>query len=133
MVDERRSDRAGISRRELLRQAGRVLLAPAALLIAGQAGAASGPPPPKPPLDRVTVFRLRTCPPGQAVRKGCSCNACLQHAQNKVFASQQAADLHRAHKHCNCVIVPEVIRVAEFRQMFLPGTAFARQVFDRRW
>jgi hypothetical protein len=123
-----------MNRRELLRRAGQVILAPAALWIAGAAEGAPKPPP-KPPLpqDRVTVFRLRPCPPGQVAFRGCSCNACVQHAKNKYFASKVAADLHRAHKHCNCVIVPEVVRVAEFRQMFLPGTAFAREVFDRRW
>jgi hypothetical protein len=127
MADETRSDRAGSSRREVLRQAGRLLLAPAALLIAGKVEAAPGLP-----AQGVLVFRLRPCPPGVGVRR-CSCNACVQHAMNKYFATPAAADSHRAHKYCNCVIVPEVVAPAQFQQMFLPGTRQARQVFDRRW
>jgi hypothetical protein len=127
MADERRPERAGRSRREVLRQAGQLLLAPASLLIAGKAEASPAAPP-----QGVIVFRLRPCPPSVGVRR-CSCNACVQHAMNKFFATPWAADSHRAHKHCNCVIVPEVVAVAQFQQMFLPGTRLARQVFDRRW
>jgi hypothetical protein len=127
MADEKRSDQAGISRRDVLRQAGRLLLAPAALLIAGKVEAGT-----LVPTKGVTVFRLRPCPPGVGVRR-CSCNACVQHASNKYFATQSAADAHRAHKHCNCVIVPEVIAPAQFQQMFRLGTRQARLVFDRRW
>jgi hypothetical protein len=127
MADEKRSDQAGISRRDVLRQAGQLLLVPAALLIAGKVEAGTGQPP-----KGVTVFRLRPCPPGVGVRR-CSCNACVQHAMNKYFATPSAADGHRAHKHCNCVIVPEVIAPAQFQQMFLLGTRQARLVFDRRW
>jgi hypothetical protein len=116
-----------MNRRELLRRAGRAVLAPAALLIVGNAGAAPLLPP-----NGVTVFRLRPCPPGVGIRR-CSCNACVQHAKNKFFTSQAAADSHRAHKHCNCVIVPQVIPLAQFQQMFLPGTRLARREFDLRW
>jgi hypothetical protein len=107
----------------VLRKAGQLLLAPAALLIAGKVEAA-----PK----GVIVFRLRPCPPSVGVRR-CSCNACVRHAMNKYFATPVAADSHRAHKHCNCVIVPELVTAAQYQQMFLPGTRLARQVFDRRW
>jgi hypothetical protein len=31
------------------------------------------------------------------------------------------------------VIVPELIALADFQQMFLPGTRLARRVFDLRW
>jgi hypothetical protein len=127
MADDRGSERAGISRREALRRVGQVLLAPAALLLGRIAEAAPGLPP-----KGVTVFRLRPCPPSVGVRR-CSCNACVQHAQNKFFATQAAADSHRAHKHCNCVIVSEVITPLQFQLMFRPGTRLARQVFDRRW
>jgi hypothetical protein len=38
--------------------------------------------------------------------KGCSaCNACIRHASNKRFATERAANRHRAHKHCNCKVV----------------------------
>jgi hypothetical protein len=127
MAEETRSDGPGICRREVLRQAGKLLLAPAALLIAGKVEAGTLPPP-----RGVTVFRLRPCPPGVGVRR-CSCNACVQHAMNKYFATLSAADSHRAHKHCNCVIVPEMVTPAQYQQMFLLGTRQARQVFDRRW
>jgi hypothetical protein len=126
MADERRSNGTGSSRREVLRRAGQLLLAPAAMLIAGRVEAAPGVP------QGVIVFRLRPCPPSAGVRR-CSCNACVQHAKNKYFATPLAADSHRAHKHCNCVIVPELVSAAQFRQMFLPGTRLARQVFDQRW
>jgi hypothetical protein len=37
---------------------------------------------------------------------GCAaCNACVNHAKNKRFATRRAADTHRAHKHCNCRVV----------------------------
>jgi hypothetical protein len=56
-----------------------------------------------------TVWRLdafygpcKTHPRG----KGCSaCNACINHAKNKRFATEQAANRHRAHRHCNCQVV----------------------------
>src|SRR5262249_22115725 len=121
MADEERSDQPGVSRREVLRPAGKLLLAPATLLIAGTVEAA-----PRMPPQGVPVFRLRPYPPSVGARR-CSCNACVQHAMNKYFASPAAADSHQAHKHCNCVIVPEVVTVAQFQQMFLPGTQFTRQ------
>jgi hypothetical protein len=38
--------------------------------------------------------------------KGCNaCNACINHAKNKRFATERAANRHRAHKHCNCRVV----------------------------
>ena len=38
--------------------------------------------------------------------KGCSaCNACINHAKNKRFATERAANKHRAHRHCNCRVV----------------------------
>jgi hypothetical protein len=33
-----------------------------------------------------------------------SCNACKAHGANKLFASKEAADAHRAHPYCNCAI-----------------------------
>jgi hypothetical protein len=56
-----------------------------------------------------TVWRLDALygPCGAHPRgKGCSaCNACINHAKNKRFATEQAAHKHRAHKHCNCRVV----------------------------
>jgi hypothetical protein len=123
MAEEKRLNGAGSSRREVLRRAGQLLLAPAALLMAGKVEAAP---------QGILVYRLRTCAGGVGLRR-CSCNACAQHAKHKYFATPAAADRHRAHKHCNCVIVSEMVPVAQYLQMFLPGTRLARQVFDRRW
>jgi hypothetical protein len=33
-----------------------------------------------------------------------SCRACVAHGANKLFASKEAADAHRAHPNCNCAI-----------------------------
>jgi anaerobic selenocysteine-containing dehydrogenase len=33
-----------------------------------------------------------------------SCRACRLHGANKLFASKEAADTHRAHPNCNCAI-----------------------------
>jgi hypothetical protein len=33
-----------------------------------------------------------------------SCRACVSHGANKLFASEEAADEHRAHPNCNCAI-----------------------------
>jgi hypothetical protein len=123
MANERRPNGAGSSRREVLRRAGQLLLAPVTLLLAGKVEAAP---------QGVIVFRLRTCADGVG-RRRCSCHACEKHAKNKYFVTPAAADSHRAHKHCNCVIVSETVSVAQYQQMFLPGTRLFRQVFDRRW
>lgn len=123
MAEEKRLERVGIGRRAVLRKAGQLLLAPAAILIAGTVEAAP---------QGVIVYRLRTCGDGVG-RRRCSCNACEKHAQNKYFATPMAAHLNRAHKHCNCAIVQEVVAPGQFRKMFLPGTGQVRLVFDRRW
>ena len=128
MAKEKRSDRAGIGRREALRRVGQLLLAPIALLIAGKVEAA-----PRVSAPGVPVFRLRPCPSSGGVRRCSSCKACVNHATNKYFATPAAADRHRAHRHCNCVIVREVVPLGQFQQMFLPGTRQARVMFDRRW
>jgi hypothetical protein len=48
--------------------------------------------------------------PGGTRPDGCgscaSCNACIKHGANKLFASEAAADANRAHPNCNCEIRP---------------------------
>jgi hypothetical protein len=63
--------------------------------------------------------------------RGCAaCNACVKHAKNKRFATRQAADRHRAHKHCNCRVVKGgKISRAAYNDLFgKPGKLHARQI-----
>ena len=39
-----------------------------------------------------------------STRKKKACNACKQHALNKIFSSRKAAEKSRAHTGCNCSI-----------------------------
>jgi hypothetical protein len=54
----------------------------------------------------VPIFKLgsqapiHTCAPGAGVCT--ACNACTSHAANKIFASADAANAHRAHPGCRC-------------------------------
>ena len=58
----------------------------------------------------VTVYRLST----RGIR---SCNACVKHAQFKVFTTYDAADQNRAHVGCNCPVVEQFIPVANFNNI----------------
>jgi len=70
--------------------------------------------------DKVVAYKLS--------RRGHqSCNACKQHAQNKLFLTQAAADANRAHAGCNCRIKPVSLPVVLHGQFFVNG-----QVYDRR-
>ncbi len=60
--------------------------------------------------------------------------ACARHAANKLFASPEAADQHRAHPGCNCQVVkggdlPESTWV----ELFGSPASVARVAVDRRW
>jgi hypothetical protein len=62
---------------------------------------------------------------------GCSaCNACINHAKNKRFATRHAADTHRAHKHCNCRVVKggKISRSAYIDLFGKPGNLHARTI-----
>jgi hypothetical protein len=79
------------------------------------------------------------CPitPGDAHAHGGSChacNACHLHGDNKIFASEVAADANRAHLHCKCLVVeggelPLDIWIA----LFGDPHALEREHVDRRW
>ncbi|HKP89835.1 MAG TPA: hypothetical protein VJT75_07635 [Thermoleophilaceae bacterium] len=63
--------------------------------------------------------------------RGCAaCNACVNHAKNKRFATRHAADTHRAHKHCNCKVVKggKISRSAYNDLFGKPGALHARQI-----
>jgi hypothetical protein len=76
-----------------------------------------------------TAFRLVTgCP---ATKKPpCACNACEQHAANKLFAAKTA--VVRAHPRCNCKVdsldLPSAVWTALFQPPGLPAT----KVVDKR-
>lgn len=66
-------------------------------------------------------------------RRTCEgCNACKQHAANKLFSSRQA--LWRAHENCNCDIVEERIpQQAWYGYFGFPGCRRqGRKEFDKR-
>ena len=63
--------------------------------------------------------------------RGCSaCNACVNHAKNKRFATRQAANTHRAHKHCNCKVVKggKISRSAYSDLFGKPGHLHAKSI-----
>lgn len=69
-------------------------------------------------------------------RDGCtggscaSCSACLHHAANKLFTTEQVAEANHAHPGCRCVVVPgpELLR-AVYDQIFIGDIT----AVDRRW
>jgi hypothetical protein len=73
----------------------------AATALAGAAPAALGN-------KRKAVYKLGANEPYYHCRSGDStcegCKACHKHARHKLFPSENAADRHRAHKHCRCGI-----------------------------
>jgi hypothetical protein len=97
----------------------------AAIGFPGLAGAASG----------VTVYRLdavhRQGPGGYS--KGCAgCNACRNHARNKVFATRKAADAGRAHTNCNCRVIKTSISPRTYARFFGSAEKPSRDVVDLR-
>ncbi len=62
------------------------------------------------------------------------CKACRLHAQNKLFASAQAADLQRAHPYCKCeVVLGEALPFGTWTALFGAPNSLARAAVDRRW
>jgi len=73
-----------------------------------------------PPPGKVNAFKLS--------RNGQSaCRACKLHARYKLFVSRDAADTHRAHRGCNCVIKQVRISTGDADRYFANS-----QVYDRR-
>ena len=63
-----------------------------------------------------------------------ACKACHKHAANKLFATADSANLHRAHTGCHCTVVvggslPEDV----WTQLFGPVDQLTRDSVDRRW
>jgi hypothetical protein len=63
-----------------------------------------------------------------SARGGGVCNACRNHDMNRFHRTIRAADGNRAHKGCNCAIVPHRIPVATYNKYFQH-----RDVYDLRW
>jgi hypothetical protein len=63
-----------------------------------------------------------------------TCKACLAHADNKKFATREAAEAHRAHPGCRCSIMMSTVSKDEYIDLFGdPTTGNAKIVSDRRW
>lgn len=69
-----------------------------------------------------TAYRLSTH--GHRV-----CNACKGHAANRFYRTPRAADRDRAHKGCNCAVVPHPLPAGTYNRLF----SGKRDVWDRRW
>ena len=74
---------------------------------------------------RVTVFRLKS-------RDTRSCRACRIHHRFMVAISRHHANVNRAHVGCNCPIVRQRLRRADFRRIFLDTKAIRRGIVDLR-
>lgn len=73
------------------------------------------------------VFRLVACDSCAA------CQACVRHAENKLFASVKAADANRAHAGCNCGIANDTpLPRRTWIRLFGPVKHPDRLVVDRR-
>ena len=68
-----------------------------------------------------------------STRKRKTCNACKQHALNKIFSSREAADASKAHPGCNCRIVEEKINWRNYVVAFRPNSKGGTKVYDKRW
>jgi hypothetical protein len=62
-----------------------------------------------------------------------SCSACRRHAEHKLFASLEAANARRAHKHCRCGIRAVPVSRSEYESLFVAADAIRRSEFDHRW
>ena len=61
-----------------------------------------------------------------------SCRACVAHGANKLFASKDAADSHRAHPNCNCAIRVAGVLPANVWGPLFGLTSSTSGVVDRR-
>jgi hypothetical protein len=83
--------------------------------------------------DTTTVWTLNPqwgYPAGQHGRTACQCSACVSHAANKLFASQNdALDMaQRAHPGCLCVPESHEVAADTYDALFA-----STSVVDRRW
>jgi len=63
-----------------------------------------------------------------------ACGACASHAENKRFATREAAEANRAHPGCNCAMLAIPMSVDIFNGMFGGGPdGGERTVYDKRW
>lgn len=71
------------------------------------------------------------CAPGDSSCRGC--RACRRHAKNKLFASAEAANTHRAHVGCRCGIVEaRKLPRRKWRRLFGPPSDPTRVSVDLR-
>ena len=77
------------------------------------------------------IYGLDTC------GGGCeACRACHKHADNKIFASEDAAKAseNRAHPYCNCDVLPTgTLPYKTWVTLFGPPRQLKRSHVDRRW
>lgn len=73
---------------------------------------------------KIKVFRLKS-------RGTHACRACQLHHRHIMFLTKQVAKHHRAHKHCNCPIVPQWIKRKTYHRLF-KGAALETGVVDLR-
>jgi hypothetical protein len=59
-----------------------------------------------------------------------SCSACIYHAANKIFTTEQAAAANLAHPGCQCVVVPGPALLRSVYDLLFAGGI---TVVDRRW
>lgn len=65
---------------------------------------------------------------------GCrACTACINHADNKIFATAQAAEDGRAHANCDCRVVDGELPYGAYVALFGNPGRLRRQSVDRRW
>ena len=91
------------------------------LAISGRGLAALAAPKDPPAL----VWRLDShwgYPAGPRGATHCQCNACVNHARNKVFASQADAETGRAHAHCVCQPRAVQIDATKYSTLFPDGS-----------
>lgn len=67
-----------------------------------------------------TVYKLDT-----GCGAGCSCNACVSHADNKLFGDVSA--VRRAHTGCNCLIVQGELDQGTYTALFAHGKEVDRR------
>ena len=60
---------------------------------------------------------------GPRKKTACKCNACVQHATNKVFATREAAEASRAHTNCVCQVRAVQINPDGYEKLFQGNTA----------
>ena len=86
----------------------------------------------EPPPTGLAVFRLSTLSNGCLAGQNCSCNACIKHAENKIFADADRAGAGRAHAGCNCAVVQDTLPEDKWRAVFGDPGNPVRFAADRR-